>query len=170
MNYNKIDFNNGNLRIAPNSFSPTSPSLVIPNTNTDLNDSDNDTNNNNNNNNSLHSQHSFATSFSSPSLDDSSNTISIASLNVKGFASSVPKFDAVMDDLFNKNISIIGLQETHIPERSAAILFKQRCAIGSNTFPYRAYWDYNPIDRFSGVAIIIKDFISKYVQKITKYQ
>src|SRR4051794_23997096 len=112
----------------------------------------------------------FAASYSSPSLDDTSNMISIASLNVRGLASSVPKFDAIIDDLFNKDISIIGLQETHITEQSANILFKNRCAIWSKEFPYRAYWDYNPTDRYSGVGLIVKSFVSTYVQKITRHQ
>src|SRR4051812_12175622 len=35
---------------------------------------------------------------------------------------------------------------------------------------YRAYWDYNPTDRYSGVSLIVKSFVSAYVQKITRFQ
>src|SRR3954452_11571718 len=85
----------------------------------------------------------YAKTISSPSLEDTSHTISIASLNVRGFASNISKFNAVIDDLFNKDLSIIGIQETHITEQSANILFKNRCAMWSKEYPYRAYWDYN---------------------------
>src|SRR4051812_27291830 len=47
-----------------------------------------------------HKINKFAASQSSSSLEDTSHTISIASLNVRGFASSVSKFDAIIDDLF----------------------------------------------------------------------
>src|SRR4051812_14863539 len=175
----QIITNKSNLRIASNSNLITVPPM----------------NNNNNNNyqNNIDSSHNlnlipgtlpssptttqtshntikFATSQSSPSLEDTSHTISIASLNVRGFASSVSKFDAIIDDLFNKDLSIIGLQETHITEQSANILFKNRCAMWSKEFPYRAYWDYNPIDKYSGVGLIIKSFVSTYVQKVTRFQ
>src|SRR3954451_18079083 len=58
-----------------------------------------------------HNTSKFAISQSSPSLEDTSHTISIAFLNVRGFASSVSKFDAIIDNLFNKDLSIIGLQK-----------------------------------------------------------
>src|SRR3954467_516284 len=40
----------------------------------------------------------------------------------------------------------------------------------SKEYPYRAYWDYNPVDRYSGVELIIKSFVSTYVQKVTRHQ
>src|SRR4051794_10136951 len=40
----------------------------------------------------------------------------------------------------------------------------------SKEYPYRAYWDYNPADRYSGVGLIIKSFVFAYVQKVTRYQ
>ena len=49
-------------------------------------------------------------------------------------------------------------------------MFKNRCTLSSNTFPYRAYWDFNPKDRYSEVGLIIKSFVSTYVQKITCHQ
>src|SRR3954468_20585882 len=179
MNNKNYRNNKSNLRIAQDPRS-----LTI-----DRNNNDNTDNNNNNNNNSGNSNFhtgiqpsssintpvspiipKFAPFISFPSLDDTSHTISIASLNVRGFASSVSKFDAIIDDLFNKDLSIIGLQETHITEQSANILFKNRCAMWSKEFPYRAYWDYNPTDRYSGVGLIMKSFVSTYVQKITRFQ
>jgi len=161
----------------------------INNNNNDSQDNNNQIDNNNNNNSypSHHQQHSgfqpsspltqdssfinhnFTHSQSSSSLDDPSHTISVTSLNVKGFASNTAKFDAIIDDIFSKELSIIALQETHINEQTANILFKNRCALSSNTFPYRAYWDFNPRDRYSGVGIIIKSFVSTYVQKITRH-
>src|SRR3954447_13029796 len=99
-----------------------------------------------------------------------SYTISIATFNVRGFASNVFKFDAIINDLFNKDLSIIGIQETHITEQSASILFKNRCAMWSKEYPYKAYWDYNSADRYSGVGLIIKPFVFTYVQKVTRHQ
>src|SRR2546430_5511312 len=95
----------------------------------------------------------FANAISSPSLDEISHIISIATLNVRSFTSNVSKFNAIIDDLFNKDLSIIGIQETHITEQSANILFKNRCAMWYKEYPYRAYWDYNPADRYSGVGL-----------------
>src|SRR3954447_11709820 len=125
MNNKIIITNKSNLRIAPDTRSST------------LSPMNNNNNNNNNNHNNIdssrclnsppgippsspminqtsHTRTKFAISQSSPSLDDTSHTISMASLNVKGLASSVSKFDAIIDDLFNKDLSIISLQETHI--------------------------------------------------------
>lgn len=168
MNNNKIDFNKSNLQIAPNTSFPSahsSFSLSGPGNSSHSNNNNNNRNNDNQNN--FHSDSrcsspqsfvsnssspsppatppvtpyssNFSPSMSSLSMDDTSHTISIASLNVRGFASNVSKFDAVIDDLFNKDLSIIGLQETHITEQSANILFKNKCAIRSDIYPYRAY-------------------------------
>ena len=67
----------------------------------------------------------------------------------------------IIDDLFHKDLFIVGIQETHITEQSASILFKNRCAMWSKEYPYRAYWDYNPANRYSGVGLIIKPLCSK---------
>src|SRR3954452_5009701 len=99
-----------------------------------------------------------------------SYTISIATFNVRDFTSNVFKFNAIIDDLFNKDLSIISIQETHITEQSASILFKNRCAMWSKEYPYKAYWNYNPADRYSGVGLIIKPFVFTYVQKVTRHQ
>src|SRR3954453_2321062 len=189
MNIDQYKLNKSNLRIAlDNRFSLLSSSF---------HDLTSDTNNDNNKNNRYdnhykgprnlnspsgllpstpyintqnNTSHKFAKAISSPSLDNTSHTISIASLNVRGFASNIFKFDAIIDDLFNKDLSIIGIQETHITEQFANILFKNRCAMWSKEYPYRAYWDYNPADRYSGVGLIIKSFVSTYVQKVTRHQ
>ncbi len=146
MSNNKINYNKSNLRIAPSVLPSTNAPLVPISLLSPINGLTNKNNNNNNRNNnntgslpssliptqvtpSASSAYNFAPSLSSPSLDDTSNTISFASLNVKGFASNVLKFDAIMDDLFNKDLSVIGLQETHTAERTAELMFKNRCAL-----------------------------------------
>ena len=109
--------------------------------------------------------HRFSNFQSSPALADSSNTISFATINVRGLNLS-SKFDAVLDDLFQENISVIALQETKFTNLTAQCLFKEYCAKSNNTYPYRAYWSFSPSDRAGGVGLIITSFISKYVQRI----
>src|SRR5947208_13865169 len=53
-------------------------------------------------------------------LNDTSYTISFASLNVCGI-NDICKFDDILDDLITENISIIGLQETRLKESNAEI-------------------------------------------------
>src|SRR4051794_393119 len=67
----------------------------------------------NNPNNSSNSR--FATMQSSPSLEDFTNTVSIASLNVRGISSST-KFDTIFENLMRCSFLAIGLQETKIKE------------------------------------------------------
>ena len=110
--------------------------------------------NNNNNNNIYTSHRRFASSSSSPALADSSNTISFASLNVRGI-NSPTKFDAILDDLREQNFSIIGLQETKLSELIATAMFKQYCACIQNTFIYRVYWSFDPTDRAGEVSLLI---------------
>src|SRR3954452_730356 len=193
MNIDQYKSNKSNLRIAPDNCSPLLSSS-FHNLTSDTNNNNNDNNETNRHNNNSYrgprklnspsgilpstshintqnnTSHKFAQAISSPSLDDTSHIISIAFLNVRGFASNISKFDAIIDDLFNKDLFIIGIQETHITEQSANILFKNRCAMWSKEYPYRAYWDYNPADHYSGVGLIIKSFVSTYVQKVTRHQ
>src|SRR3954470_22218954 len=69
------------------------------------------------------SNHSrFATSQSSPSLEDFTNTVSFASLNVRDI-NSPTKFKIILEDLTERSLSVIGLQETKIKENSANMLF-----------------------------------------------
>lgn len=185
---NKIDFNKSNLRIAPPNVSPNIDSPVTIDLSVPLseinNNSNNNLNNNNNNQNNTGTQPSspsshvivnsnFASSQSSPSLDDTSQMISVATLNVRGFNNST-KFSSVLDDLLDKDLSIIGLTETRLNESSASSMFKAYCATWHNTYPYRAYWDHLPSnkdsERCNGVGIVIKAFVAKYVQKITRFQ
>jgi hypothetical protein len=74
----------------------------------------------------------FASFPSSPSLEDPSNTVSFATLNVRGFNNPV-KFDSFLDDLFSSFFSIIGLQETRISERSASPRFKEYWHVAPNS-------------------------------------
>src|SRR4051794_14307751 len=192
MNIDQYKLNKSSLRIAPDNRSPLSSSPFHDLTSdTNINNNDNNENNRYNNrykgprnlnspsgilpstphiNIQNNTSHKFAQAISSPSLDNTSHIISIASLNVRGFASNISKFDAIIDDLFNKDLSIIGIQKTHITEQSANILFRNRCAMWSKEYPYRAYWDYNPADHYSGVGLIIKSFVFTYVQKVTRNQ
>src|SRR5215207_5395783 len=74
-------------------------------------------NNNNNNNNSR-----FSTLETSPYLSDTSNMITLASLNVRGINTNT-KFDSILEDLIDRKLSIIGLQETKLSEERAHSLF-----------------------------------------------
>src|SRR6266480_7221499 len=165
MNLQQIDFNTGNLRLAPYISSPTLLSSLVPTIDlsvpgSDLVQLDTSNNNNNNNNNNSGVQPSpssllvqtttarFASSQSSPSLDNCSQTISVATLNVRGI-NDITKFDGIMDDIFNKNLSVIGLTETLINETSATCRFKNRCALSNSNFPSRAYCASHTHDRRS---------------------
>src|SRR5579871_4390610 len=106
---------------------PRPPDIQVagPSNNNNNNNNDSNNNNNNNNNNSslINFQRRFASSPSSPSLQDPSQTISFSSLNVRGI-NNPSKFDAILQDCFDESLSIIGLQETKLPERNAQALFK----------------------------------------------
>jgi hypothetical protein len=136
-------------------------------------------NNNNNNNNNLqypspslnchvHNHPSplnnrFAAVQSSPSLQTSIDTISFASINARGL-NTPSKFDSLINDFINYNISVIGIQETKITESKGSMMF--RTYQQSTLSPYKAYWSYNPNDKSGGVGLVIADFVSKYVQRI----
>src|SRR3954452_13067337 len=79
-------------------------------------------NSNTTTNTSNHSR--FATSQSSPSLEDFTNTVSFASLNVRGI-NSPTKFETILEDLTERSFSVIGLQETKIKENSANTFFNK---------------------------------------------
>jgi hypothetical protein len=90
------------------------------NNNNNLNNNNN--NNTQNNNSTLLNQNTititpppiycvngrFASILSSPTLEDTSNTISFGSLNVRSVYNA-SKFDLLMHDLFDESISIIAL-------------------------------------------------------------
>jgi len=164
----------------------TSPTNNNNNNNERNNNNNNNNNNDRNNNNipsynhqntitppitpsSLNNTANFASSHSSPSLEDTSNTISVATQNVRGI-NNITKFDSIMDDFFQKDVSIFGLTETMLTSQSGEIMFKNYITTWNTSFTHRAYWDYNPLDRNSGVGIVLKSFVAKYVQKITRHQ
>src|SRR3954453_5071866 len=102
--------------------------------------SDNNFNNGNltnNPNNSINSR--FATIQSSPSLEDFTNTISIASLNVRGISSST-KFNTIFEDLMRCSFSAIGLQETKIRESTENLLYKNFSKRFTNANLFKTYW------------------------------
>src|SRR3954470_21310277 len=117
MNTDQYKLNKSNLRIAPDNCSP-----LLSSTFHDLSSDTNYNNNDNNKNNRYdnhykgprnlnspsgilpstshintqnNTSHKFAQVILSPSLDDTSHIISIASLNVRGFASNISKFNAI---------------------------------------------------------------------------
>src|SRR5436305_45344 len=117
----------------------------------------------NNPNNSINSR--FATIQSSPSLEDSTNTVSFVSLNVRGISSST-KFNTIFEDLMCRSFSAIGLQETKIKESTGISLYKNFSKRFVNANLFKTYWDYDPLDASAGVGLIIALYISKYVQRI----
>src|SRR2546421_8652170 len=88
----------------------------------------------NNLNNSINSR--FATIQSSPSLEDSTNTVLIASLNVRGISSST-KFDTIFEDLMRHSFSAIGLQETKIKEFTRISLYKDFSKRFTNAYLFK---------------------------------
>src|SRR5439155_24065871 len=117
--------------------------------NTDINSSSSSNNNFNNGNlannpnNSINSR--FATIQSLPSLEDSTNTVSIASLNVQGISSST-KFDTILEDLMRCSFSAIGLQETKIKESTGISLYKNFSKRSATAHLFKTYWDFDPSD------------------------
>src|SRR3954467_9239215 len=162
MNITK-DNNKSDYRIANSSF----PLQNQQNTN-DTNRSDNNDNNDNdmNNNNNFPADPSrFAATQLSPSLENFTNTISIASINVRGINDSI-KFETILKDLTGRSLSVIGLQETKIKTNSAEACFHNFVKRNVQAFKYKAYWDFNSQDKAAGVGLLIASYISKYVQRI----
>src|SRR5947209_20463104 len=105
---------------------PRPPDIHVAGPSDNNNNNNNNNNNDNNNNNPspfINFQRHFASSPSSPTLHDPSQTISFSSLNVRGI-NNPSKFDAIFQDCFNDSLSIIGLQETKLSEQYARSLFK----------------------------------------------
>src|SRR5436853_3408890 len=129
-------------------------------------------NNNLNNFNSssynINNTNRFSPKQNSPRLNDTSNTISFASFNVRGI-NDICKFDDILDDLITENISIIGLQETRLKESNAEFMFRNFIASHHPTLRYKDYWSYESRDPAGGVTFIISPFVSKYVQKIHRH-
>src|SRR5207302_5675777 len=118
---------------------PRPPDIHVagPSNNNNNNNSNDNENDNNKNNSSpfINFQRHFASSPSSPTLQDPSQTISFSSLNVRGI-NNPSKFDAVLQHCFNDSLSIIGLQETKLPEQYARSLFKNFSAALQHSYPY----------------------------------
>src|SRR5436305_1270037 len=137
--------------------------------NTDISSSsssDNNFNNGNlanNPNNSINSR--FATTQSSLSLKNFTNTVSIASLNVRDISSST-KFNTIFEDLMCRFFLTIGLQETKIKELTVISLYKNFSKRFTNANLFKTYWDFDPLDTSAGIELIIISYISKYVQRI----
>jgi len=117
----------------------------------------------NNPNNSTNSR--FVTIQLSPSLEDSTNTVSIASLNVQDISSST-KFNTIFEDLMRCFFLAIGLQETKIRESTGISLYKNFSKRFANANLFKTYWNFDPLDTSAGVDLIIASYISKYVQRI----
>src|SRR5689334_15967470 len=86
--------------------------------NNNNNNNNNNTNYDNNNNvsNSPFNTNRFSSFKTSPPLSDTSSAISFASLNVRGI-NTPSKFDSILNDLIDINLSVIGFQETKLTEQ-----------------------------------------------------
>ena len=96
----------------------------------------------------------FSNQRSSPALSHIDDTISFATQNVRGI-NVQSKFDAILDDLINYRISVIGLQETRLTETNATFMYKSYINAKSSSEPYRPYWSYDPKDPHGGVGLIV---------------
>src|SRR5439155_11472959 len=165
----KSDYRIANRQLPLQPLQIKNDTLLNMNTNTDTSSdtdisSSSSSNNNFNNgnlainpNNSINSR--FATIQSSPSLEDSTNTVSIASLNVRDISSST-KFDTILEDLMRRSFSTIGLQETKIKESTGISLYKNFSKRSVNAHLFKTYWDFDPLDASAGVGLIIASYIS----------
>ena len=158
----------------------------------DLNNNENDNNNYNNNNHINNTKNHknqknivpntnltfnvpppthtrFSPSQSSPCLYDTSNTISFATMNVRGI-NIQSKFDSILADFINSNISVMGFQETKLKDCVADFNFKFFLQTHSPLNRYRAYWSFDPKYPAGGVGIVIAPFVSTYVQRIHRFQ
>ena len=88
----------------------------------------------------------------SDSTSDDSNMLSLATLNIKGYKDAT-KFSSILSDIQHKNLTLVGLTETHMPAATASILFREYWATQTSCSPYTAFWDYNPKDKSSGVGL-----------------
>src|SRR4051794_8752681 len=103
--------NKSNYRIA-NSSPPLQNQQNTNDTNrTNINNINVNSTNANNNNNISADPLRFAAKQSSPSLEDFTNTISIASVNVRGI-NDPTKFEIILEDLTGRSLLVISLQKT----------------------------------------------------------
>src|SRR3954468_7466243 len=171
-NNNKSDYRIVNRQLPLQQLQTNNDTLLNMDTESDTSSNTNissssSSNNNYNNvnfaNNPNNSNSRFATIQSSPSLEDSTNTVSIASLNVQGISSST-KFDTIFEDLMRRSFSVIGLQETKIRESTGISLYKNFSKRFANANLFKTYWDFDSLDASAGVSLVIASYISKYVQ------
>src|SRR6266480_227862 len=161
-NNNKSDYRIANSQLPLQPLQINNDTLLNMDTNTDTssdtdNSSSSSSNNNFNNgnlatnpNNSINSR--FATIQSSPSLEDFTNTVSIASLNERGI-SFPTKFNTIFEDLMRHFFSAIGLQETKIKESTGISLYKNFSKRFTNANLFKTYWDYDPLDASAGIGL-----------------
>src|SRR5256714_12483822 len=123
----------------------------------------NNINNNDNNNNNLR----FSSLDTSPYLSDTSNMITLASLNVRGINTNT-KFDTILEDLTDRQLSVIGLQETKLSEDRARSLFTAFNKRTSSLSSYNAYWSFAPRDTVAGVGLFMPSSIPNYVQRVLR--
>jgi len=117
-------------------------------------------------------------SFSPPLYDDPnsfskqlSHYISFGSLNIRGLRSSPNKLSSLLSDLHDKQLSVLALQETHLPARSGK--FQLTNALSSLSLPqdsYTSHWCYDPNDHAGGVGLIFNKFIASYIQRFHNYK
>ena len=98
----------------------------------------NDLNNFNSSSYNINNTDRFSSKQDSPRLNDTSNTISLASLNVRGINDTC-KFDDIIDDLIIEGFSIIGLQETRLKENNANFMFKNFIASHHSNNQYKEF-------------------------------
>src|SRR3954454_2281873 len=125
-------------------------------------DNTSDTNIKNHNNTS---NHRFSSHQSSSSLENYTNTVSFASLNIQDI-NSPTKFNTILEDLTERFFSVIGLQETKTKESNANVLYKNFSERNTKAHLYKAYWNHHSQDTAAGVGLLIASYISKYVQRI----
>ena len=136
-----------------------------------MNTSSNNFNYHNNlGNNTINNYHTstnsrFSTLQFSPSLENSTNTISFASINVWGI-NSLTKFETILEDLTSRSFSVIGLQETKTKKLFATSLYKNFSLRIATASLYKSYWDFNAQNAAADVDLLIASYISKYVQRI----
>ena len=86
--------------------------------------------------------------------------------------SMLSKFTAILTDmLLVKQISILGLQQTHSAASALTPRFKN--FLTSHDLPnllYTSFWDYDPRDSHSGVGFIVARHIHRYVHQIHKFK
>src|SRR5947209_16521125 len=111
----------------------------------------------------------FSPKQNSPCLNDTSNTISFALLNVRGI-NDICKFDDILDDLVIEDLSIIGLQETRLKESNASFMFKNFINSHHPNLRFNDYWSFDARDPAGGVSFIISPYVSQYVQKIHRHR